>query len=139
MRLDLQKRTDLALRAMQEIWARADRVSGPDLADALGTTRQYLPQVLNPLVKIRWVGSFPGPGGGYELLVGLDDVSVLELIEVMEGPTRDNRCVLDGETCPHEEPCALHCAWQHASGALMRELGDLALADAGNLDCAPSE
>lgn len=139
MRLDLNKRTDLALRAMQELCARAERVSGPELADAVGTTRQYLPQILNPLVKNRWVRSHPGPHGGYELLVGLEDVSVLELIEVMEGPTLDNRCVLNGEACPQNEPCALHGAWQHARGALMRELGDLSLAAAQNADCPPSQ
>jgi DNA-binding IscR family transcriptional regulator len=87
-------------------------------------------------VKRRWVRSTPGPHGGYELLVGLPDVSVLELIEVMEGPTLDNRCVLNGETCPQVEPCALHGAWQHARGALMRELGGLSLADADSADCA---
>ncbi len=119
---------------MQELRRRDDRVSGPDLADALDTTRQYLPQILNPLVKHRWVRSTPGPHGGYELLVGLEDVSVLELIEVMEGPTQDNRCVLNGETCPQVEPCALHVAWQHARGALTRELGSLSLSDAENAD-----
>jgi Rrf2 family transcriptional regulator, iron-sulfur cluster assembly transcription factor len=138
MRLDLNKRTDLALRAMQELCQRDTRVSGPDLAEALETTRQYLPQILNPLVKHRWVRSTPGPHGGYELLVGLAEVSVLELIEVMEGATMDNRCVLNGELCPQVKPCALHSAWQQARGALMNELGGLSLAAAQNPDCEPS-
>jgi Rrf2 family protein len=138
MRLDLNKRTDLALRAMQELCERETRVPGPDLAEALETTRQYLPQILNPLVKHRWVRSTPGPHGGYELLVGLNDVSVLELIEVMEGATMNNRCVLNGELCPQEEPCALHGAWQHARAALMKELGNLSLAAAQDAECVSS-
>lgn len=138
MRLDLHKRTDLALRALIELCERKTRVPGSDLADALGTTRQYLPQVLNPLVKKRWVRSTPGPHGGYELLVGLTDISVLDLIETMEGPTLDNRCVLTGEACPQEQPCALHPAWQHARTALMRELGELSLAEARESDCVPA-
>ncbi|MGA9594822.1 MAG: Rrf2 family transcriptional regulator [Acidimicrobiia bacterium] len=136
MRLDLHKRTDLALSAMLELSERDERVPGSELADALGTTRQYLPQILNPLVKKRWLRSTPGPHGGYELLVGLNDVSVLELIETMEGPTLDSRCVLTGDACPQEEPCALHGAWQHARSALMRELGDLSLLEARNPDYA---
>ena len=63
MRLDLNKRTDLALRAMEELCVKESRVAGPDLAEALSTTRQYLPQILNPLVKARWVRSTPGPHG----------------------------------------------------------------------------
>ncbi len=130
MRLDLNKRTDLGLRAMQELRLQEARVADPDLADALNTTRQYLPQILNPLVKARWVRSTPGPHGGYELLVGLEDISLLQLIEVMEGPTLNNVCVLNGESCPQDEPCALHGAWEHAREALMRELDGMSLAAA---------
>lgn len=110
-------------------------MGGPVLAEALETTRQYLPQIMNPLVKSRWVQSTPGPHGGYQLLVPLEDISVLELIEVMEGPTFDNTCVLDGRVCPHEAPCALHGAWQQARDALTTELGSMTLADAWGSSC----
>ncbi|MDJ0496665.1 MAG: Rrf2 family transcriptional regulator [Acidimicrobiia bacterium] len=129
MRLDLNRRTDLALRAMQELHAESARVGGPDLADALATTRQYLPQIVNPLVKARWVRSTPGPHGGYELLVSLEEISLLQLIEVMEGPTRNDTCVLNGEVCPGQEQCALHGAWQHARDVLLRELDGMSLAE----------
>ena len=135
MRLDLNKRTDLALRAMQELCVREARVAGPDLAEALQTTRQYLPQILNPLVKARWVHSTPGPHGGYELRVPIEKISVLSVIEVMEGPTLDNVCVLNGETCPQEELCALHGAWQQAREALMRELDQMTVAEAWAATC----
>ncbi len=135
MRLDLNKRTDLALRAMQELCLRETRVAGPDLAEALKTTRQYLPQILNPLVKARWVRSTPGPHGGYELLVMLEEISVLQLIEVMEGPTLNDTCVLNGEACPQDEPCAMHGAWQHAREALMKELNTLSLSEAWGANC----
>ena len=135
MRLDLNRRTDLALRAMEELCVQESRVAGPELAEALSTTRQYLPQILNPLVKARWVRSTPGPHGGYELLVPLEEISLLELIEVMEGPTRNDLCVLTGESCPQDELCALHGAWQQARDALMRELDQMSLADAWGASC----
>ena len=113
---------------MQELCAADSRVAGPDLADALSTTRQYLPQIVNPLVKARWVRSTPGPHGGYELLVPLEDVSLLQLIEIMEGPTQNDTCVLNGEVCPGHEQCALHGAWQHAREVLLRELDGMSLA-----------
>ena len=135
MRLDLNKRTDLALRAMQELCVRETRVAGPDLAEALKTTRQYLPQILNPLVKARWVRSTPGPHGGYELLVMLEEISLLQLIEVMEGPTINDLCVLNGEDCPRDEACALHGAWQYAREALMKELQQMNLAETWGANC----
>lgn len=133
--MDLNKRTDLALGAMFELCTRETRVGGPELAEALRTTRQYLPQIVNPLVKARWVRSTPGPHGGYELLVSLDEISVLQLVEVMEGPTLNNVCVLNGEICPQAEPCALHEVWQKTRAALMRELDGMSLASVRGPDC----
>jgi Rrf2 family iron-sulfur cluster assembly transcriptional regulator len=135
MRLDVNKRTDLALRAMEELCVKESRMAGPVLAEALETTRQYLPQILNPLVKARWLRSTPGPHGGYELLVALEDISVLELIEVMEGPTADDTCVLTGDVCPQHELCAMHGAWQQARDALTTELGHMTLAEAWGASC----
>ena len=135
MRLDLNRRTDLALRAMQELCVQETRVPGPELAEALETTRQYLPQIMNPIVKSRWVRSTPGPHGGYQLLVPLEEVSVIELIEVMEGPTADGTCVLTGDICPGDRYCALHGAWQHSRDVLIRELGQMSLAEAWAASC----
>jgi Rrf2 family protein len=135
MRLDLNKRTDLALQAMQELCVEETRVPGPELAEALETTRQYLPQIMNPIVKAKWVRSTPGPHGGYQLLVRLEDISVIELVEVMEGPTDDGTCVLTGDICASEKYCALHGAWQHSRAVLIRELGQMTLAEAWAASC----
>ncbi|MEN8113802.1 MAG: Rrf2 family transcriptional regulator [Actinomycetota bacterium] len=130
MRLELNTRTDLAFRAMQVLCSRGERLSGPDLAETLDTTHQYLPQVMSPLVHERWVTSMRGPRGGYELVVGLEEVSVLELIEAMEGKTDTVTCVLSGETCGSDNPCAMHGAWSQARDALMHELSSMSLAEA---------
>lgn len=130
MRLELAKRTDLALRAMQTLCACGDRLSGIELAETLETTHQYLPQVMSPLVRRRWVSSSRGPRGGYRLEIGLDAVTVLDLIEAMEGPTDTHTCVLSGETCNASDPCAMHSAWSQARDALLAQLSSMSLADA---------
>ena len=130
MRLELNKRTDLALRAMKTLCSCGSRLPGTDLADTLATSHQYLPQIMSPLVREHWVTSSPGPRGGYELSVQLDSISVLELIEVMEGATDTATCVLNGEICDASDPCALHGAWSQARDALIRELSSMSLADA---------
>ncbi|MFV9672050.1 MAG: RrF2 family transcriptional regulator [Acidimicrobiia bacterium] len=130
MRLELNKRTDLALRAMQTLCSCGDRLAGIDLAESLETTHSYLPQIMSPLVRKRWVSSTSGPRGGYELVAQLDSISVLVLIEAMEGTTDTDTCVLSGETCDSSDPCALHGAWSQARDALLRELSSMSLADA---------
>ena len=130
MRLELSQRTDLALRAMQTLCSCGDRMPGSELAETLSTTHQYLPQVMSPLVRQRWVSSSRGPRGGYRLEVGLESISVLDLIETMEGPTDTHTCVLSGETCDASDPCAMHGAWSQARDALLHQLSSMSLADA---------
>ncbi len=121
MRLELTRRSDLALRALRSLHASARRVKSTTLAADVGTTPAFLPQVMGPLVRHGWVDSEPGPRGGYRLVTVVGDISVLDLIEAVEGVTDTGRCVLRGGVCP-AEPCALHDAWAQARAALLREL-----------------
>lgn len=130
MRLELAKRTDLALRGLQALNAEGERLSGTVLAEILETTHQYLPQIMSPLVQQGWVTSNRGPGGGYLLVVSLGEITVLELIETMEGTTDTATCVLSGETCDASDPCALHDAWSQARDALLDKLSATSIADA---------
>jgi Rrf2 family protein len=130
MRLELAGKTDLALRALVVLCTNGGRLGGGELAEVLETTHHYLPQVMSPLVRQRWVTSTPGPGGGYQLLAGLDSITVLQLIEAMEGATDTGMCVLKGGTCDASDPCALHDAWSIARDALLRSLSAMSLADA---------
>lgn len=122
MRLSLDQRTDLALRAVQRLHAHAGRVPARVLAPELGTTVTYLPQVLRPLVRAGWIDSSPGPTGGYVLAIDPDRASLLELIELMEGPTSPAPCVLRGGPCGGMDRCALHDPWQEARSALLDAL-----------------
>lgn len=94
-------------------------LKGALLAERLGTTTHYLPQVMKPLVSSGWVKSEPGPTGGYRAIAGAAEVSMLELIEAVEGPLIDGRCVLKNKPCPVDEQCALHEAWAGARDALI--------------------
>jgi Rrf2 family protein len=105
----------------------AGRCKGPVLAEALGTTPGFVTQVMGPLVKAGWVRSEPGPLGGYALLAALDEVSVLEVIEAVDGRTDGGRCVVEDRTCDAEAPCVLHVAWSRARGELERTLGAMPL------------
>ena len=130
MRLEMTKKSDLALKAMRCIGdAEGETIAGKLLADKLGITTHYLPQVISPLVKSGWVSSTPGARGGYRLVVSLDDVSVLEVIEVIEGSIEDQGCVQRGIPCPEFDLCALHEPWQKAKEAMLVELAAATIED----------
>jgi Rrf2 family protein len=136
MRLEMSKKTDLVLQALAHL-EETGGSTGSALAAEIGTTLNYLPQVIKPLIVRGWIGSTPGPGGGYRLCVDLAEVSVLEVIEAVEGRTDDAQCVLRGAPCPAPEPCVLHDSWVKARGALLAELATTSLIE--TLGAAPKK
>ncbi len=113
---------------MLELGASPDRVKARRLAEVLDTTPGFVPQVVGPLVKAGWVRSDPGPTGGYVLVAPLDRLSVLDVIEAVDGPTDDGRCVVADAACDADQPCVLHEAWTRARHELMRTLGSMPMA-----------
>jgi len=88
----------------------------------VGSTPGFVAQVLTPLIREGWVRSDPGPSGGYSLAVALDAVSVLAVVEAIEGPTATGRCVLADRPCNETGTCALHVPWSSAQSQLLGEL-----------------
>ena len=119
--MTLQRRTELALRALRALGATRGTVSGAALASRIETTPTYLPQVMAPLVGAGWVASGRGPNGGYALRESARRISMLELIDASEGSIPSDRCVLRGGPCGHGPHCAMHDSWQQAQAALGRE------------------
>ena len=127
MRLGLSRRTDLATRALLALDELGERTKAADLAELIGTSAGFCTQVLAPLVGRGWVRSEPGPTGGYTVACSIDSLSVLDVIEAIEGPTVSGRCVLENRNCEATGPCALHTPWIAARTLLLGELGSTTL------------
>lgn len=106
-----------------------ERLKASEVADLIDSTVGFVPQVLSPLVRRQWLRSDPGPTGGYSLIVDLAEVSLLSVIEAVEGPTASEICVLDGGRCDHVGICAIHGAWTRARAQLLDELASTSLRD----------
>jgi len=128
MRLEITRRTDLATRALLELDGIDQRTKASALADAVGTTPGFLSQAMSTLVARGWVRSDPGPSGGYSLTADLAEVSVLDVIEAIEGPTDTGRCVLEDRPCADQGLCALHQPWVNARTQLLGQLQGTPLA-----------
>lgn len=122
MRLELTRKTDLATRVLLELERDGGRLKSGPLAERVGTTPGYLSQVAAPLVERGWVRSDPGPTGGYQVVTPLNGLSVLDVIEAVEGPTDTGRCVLVDRPCGAPGLCALHEPWSKARAALLTDL-----------------
>lgn len=132
MRLEVTQRADLAVRALVLLHRSPSRLKSADLASALGTTPGFVPQVMGPLVRAQWIRSLAGPTGGYEPAVELAELSVLQVVEEVDGATDSGRCVVSDKPCDSSQPCALHTAWERARDSLVESLGTLTLAELGD-------
>ncbi|MBM4434237.1 MAG: Rrf2 family transcriptional regulator [Chloroflexi bacterium] len=125
VRLEITRKTELALRAVRAL-AYDDRTQkGDTLAVAIGTSPSFLAQALGALVRVGWLRSDPGPRGGYRLAPEARHLSVLDVIEAIEDPTVSGRCVLAADRCAevaNSYPCALHDAWSKARESLLEQL-----------------
>jgi len=129
MRLEVSRRADLAVRALQLLEGAGARVKADALAEALDSTPGFVPQFMGPLVKHGWVRSNPGPSGGYSLVSGLDALSVLDVVEAIDGPTDAGRCVVADRRCASGPPCAMHLAWSRARTELNAALSATTIAE----------
>lgn len=129
MGLEITRRADLAVQAMTALATDGTRMKGGELAETLETTVCFVAQVVAPLVKAGWVRSDPGPTGGYTACVALDRVSVLDVIESVDGPTDAGRCVVENRACGDGPTCVLHVAWGKARGELVATLREASLAN----------
>jgi Rrf2 family iron-sulfur cluster assembly transcriptional regulator len=131
VKLELLDRTDLAVRALR-LLADGGRTTARVLAEQLTTSPGFLTQVLKPLVDAGILGSERGPAGGFALAVDPARLTMLTVIEAVEGPTDDGRCVLQNAPCPREDLCAIHDAWTRARQALLTELATTPLLERSN-------
>ncbi|HUG75177.1 MAG TPA: Rrf2 family transcriptional regulator, partial [Acidimicrobiia bacterium] len=83
---------------------------------------KYLPQVLAALVRSGLVESVTGPDGGYRLVDSPARVTLLQVIEAVEGTLESTECVLRGGPCHWEGRCAIHEHWSGAQDAMRDHL-----------------
>ena len=56
------------------------------------------------------------------------DISLLEVVEAIEGPTQLNLCLPPGPNCDRKEWCGAHPVWAEAQAALVKVLGKASIA-----------
>jgi Rrf2 family protein len=131
MRLELTRRGDYAVRAMLALAGRVDEppTSSRQIAAATGIPVGFVPRVMGELVAAGLVASTTGRAGGYALAHEPRAVSLLAVIEAVEGDSRRTTCVLRGGPCGLDGHCQVHDVFHDAQDVLLGRLRDVSLAD----------
>jgi Rrf2 family nitric oxide-sensitive transcriptional repressor len=81
-------------------------ISVREIGSVLQIPRRLLAEVLKSLSQANLVGATRGPGGGYRLLHKPEELKLVDIIEVLEGPTRLITCA-NGGSCDREPICII--------------------------------
>ncbi|MEI2650942.1 MAG: Rrf2 family transcriptional regulator [Microthrixaceae bacterium] len=127
MRLEVTRRSDIAVRALLALEEADGRITAAELGERIDASPKFVPHAVGPLVTAGWVTSDPGRTGGYALATPLDDISLRDVVECIEGPIDSGRCVVAKRPCSADAPCALHLAWTNARRHLVDNLASTAM------------
>ena len=128
--MQLTRAADYAVRVMIHLAAMppGTRVNRDSLAAASEVPTHFLSKVLQVLVRARLVVAHRGTSGGFALALPAEQVSVLRVVEAVEGPIALNVCATSGPGCSRQGWCPAHFVWLEAQAALTQVLKNASIA-----------
>ena len=117
--MQFNQATDYAFRVIMHL---ADMPEGEIINSQTIAEKQHIPvgflqKVMRALTKGEVINSYRGIDGGFALAKPAKDISLLDIIIIMEGPIDLQRCLKDNKSC--SKGCAPQCT-VHAALAVIR-------------------
>jgi Rrf2 family transcriptional regulator, iron-sulfur cluster assembly transcription factor len=124
---------------MLALAARTDPEPMPvrEIAERMDIPVGFLPRVMADLGRAGLVTSTVGRSGGYVLARRASRISLLEVIEAIEGESRRRRCVLRGGPCGLDGHCQVHDVFFAAQDAMLQRFATTSLGDVAGVDARP--
>jgi Rrf2 family protein len=88
--MKLTRASSYAIHALAYLGSQKSKqpLASHEIARARGIPERFLLKVLKPLVSARVLQSIKGPNGGYRLAKPAQSISLLEILEAVDGPIR---------------------------------------------------
>jgi len=100
-----------------------------DIAKRQNVSLKYLEQIIIPLKKAHYVESVRGPKGGHLLAKPPEQITVGEIVALLEEGTSLVSCTEHAERCERSQNCPTRMIWQEAAQAMFDSLKAITLAD----------
>ncbi len=113
--LDLARHAEGAPRLIREI-SSAEQISA-----------KYISRLIIDLRRAGFVSSVRGARGGFLLAKDPAELTLLEIIETMEGPLSVVECVQMPESCERHDCCAPHAVWENLNAEIRAAMSRITL------------
>lgn len=128
--MKLSTRGKYGLYAMHYLAGHKD--DGPQSLQSIASTgvpKQYLEQLLGNLRRAGLVTSVRGAQGGYQIARPPGQITMLDVIDALEGPVELSECTTDEGCCTRSCQCPVRHVWQRLTDSINRELAGVTLGD----------
>lgn len=106
-------------------------VSIKSISQRQNISEYYLEQLFAPLRRAEIIKSIRGAQGGYELNKAPKDITVLDIMNILEGPIEVSDC-LDSDACSNIDCCATRTVWKKLKDSIDSVMGAITLQDIVN-------
>ncbi len=111
--MEITRQADYAVRAILELALRPAGacVLSADLSLAQNILAAFLAKICARLAAANICLTHRGTNGGIRLSRPADQISLLEVVEAIDGPIVLNRCTRQPGECARERTCVIHPVW----------------------------
>jgi Rrf2 family protein len=121
------READYAIRCVLEV-AKHGRISAAEVARIRSISPTFLGKIVQTLAKAGILSTRRGVGGGISLAVPPEEITLLQVIEAVEGPIALNDCLGPQPQCLHVDACPAYPYLCEAQVAL-RGILDVSIAE----------
>ncbi len=93
-----------------------------EISEEYKIPRSFLAKILQKLVKAKIVRSYRGVKGGFSLARQSREITVLDVLEAIEGKMALNICVSDKRKCTFSKHCPSHVLWMQVQARVVDTL-----------------
>jgi Rrf2 family protein len=123
--MQITRETDYAIRCVYYLSGKAGSVTMVDeISREMGIPKSFLAKILQKLSKADIVKSYRGVKGGFEIAKDPGEITLLNVIEAVQGPVAMNICALDHALCGYSSTCSIHPVWVEVRRAVEKLLGE---------------
>ncbi len=121
--ISISKQTDYACRILLHLAMQpaGTRVTAGEISRRKLIPRLLIRRIITQLAVAQLVTTTRGSGGGLQLARVPSEISLLDVVQAMEGPLALNPCAIRFDECPLMRTCSVHEAMVRAREALVAE------------------
>ena len=128
--MQITKQADYAVRAMAYLAKLKvnERAATSDIAKNQKIPPSFLAKIVSQLSVAGLLQTSRGARGGVSLARPADEISLLDVVEAIDGPILLNDCVGDNSACVFGTDCPMKPVWCDAQKELVNRLGQTTFA-----------